>query len=115
MSISIPDQGSPVVKLSGEVDQANAPELARSLTALGEAGWSTILVDLSGTDFLDLSGARALADTHAHLRHVADGSLILQSPPASVSRLLAFTGLDRLLVPAMVGRVAPDLSERISA
>lgn len=115
MKITLPDQGSPVIKLSGEVDQANAPKLARSLTALGEAGWPTMLVDLSGTEFLDLAGARALGDTHAHLHQVADGSLILQSPPASVSRLLAFTGLDRLLAPAMDGRVPPDPRERISA
>lgn len=115
MSIDVPSQGHPVVKLRGEVDQANVPKLARGLSALGEAGWSTILVDLSNTAFLDLSGARALADVHAHLCQMAGGCLILSSPPANVSRLLSFTGLDRLLAPSMDGRVPPDLRERISA
>lgn len=115
MSIDIPDQGSPLVKLRGEVDQANVPRMARGLSALGDAGWSTILVDLSDTEFIDLSGARALAEMHAHLRRLSGGSLILSSPTASVSRLLAFTGLDRLLVPAMDGRVPQNLRDRISA
>ncbi len=115
MTIHIPAVGSPVVTPGGEVDQANATKLARSLAALADAGWPTVLVDLSDTEFLDLSGARALADAHAYLARRGDGSLVLRSPPSAVSRLLAFTGLDRLLAPGMDGRVPPELRDRISA
>jgi anti-sigma B factor antagonist len=68
-----------VVDVSGEVDMATAPELARALDVLGPP-IERVIVDLSAVDFLDSSALntlvrsqRELADRGVEFRVVSPG------------------------------------------
>ena len=51
-----------------------------------------VVLDLSGTAFLDSSGLRAILTAHRKMAG-AKGSLLLRAPSEPVTRLLEITGL----------------------
>jgi anti-sigma B factor antagonist len=81
-----------VVKVTGELDVATAPELEQ---ALADAD-GQVMVDLSATTFADPAALRVL------LAACADGARIRVLPRRGrqVARLLALTDTERLLSPA---------------
>lgn len=73
----------------GEIDAHTAPAIA---AAVAEITGSTLEIDLSGVDFVDSSGLRALIEAHQRLE--ADGgSLTLVRPSAVVARLFDISGV----------------------
>jgi len=80
--------------VSGELDVRTAPALARVLSADpdGEGAWH---VDVSGVTFIDSSGLGALV---AVAREAAErgGSLRLDQPSTSVTRLLEITRMTEM-------------------
>ena len=88
----ITDRGPCSIVVSGEIDAHSAPELAGRLhdcTAVDV----DIVVDLAAVTFMDSSGLRVLIDVHQRTQSAPHG-LVLQSPSASVVRLLEVAGLD---------------------
>jgi anti-sigma B factor antagonist len=81
--------GCAVVALHGELDIADATDVAAALAA-AEAGRTGIVVDLAGLTFIDCSGVRALAQARA--RH-GGGAMLLAAPRRVVLRVIALTGL----------------------
>ena len=57
----------PVIFLTGELDMATAPELARVLGPLIDHGPEEVVLDLSGLSFIDSSGIAALVDSQQRL------------------------------------------------
>jgi anti-anti-sigma factor len=85
-----------VVTMPGEIDIANAEDVRDTLLAVLNQGITTLIIDLTGTTFCACAGASAFA--RAQLRAGASGGqvrLVTRTP--IVLRLLALTGLDRLL------------------
>jgi anti-anti-sigma factor len=74
--------GQPVVSVRGELDLSTAPALAEVVEAELAAGSPALAVDLSGTTFLDSSGARALA-LLARAAQRAGSALTLVIPPSN--------------------------------
>jgi anti-sigma B factor antagonist len=83
--------GSVVVALYGELDIADAAEVASALVAAAVREPS-IIVDLAGLDFIDSSGIAALAYARRHARQ-AGGDLVLVAPQQRVLRVVAITRL----------------------
>jgi anti-anti-sigma factor len=83
--------GSVVVALHGELDIADAADVAAALAAEA-AGRTGIVVDLAGLTFIDCSGVRALAVARAQARH-GGCVLMLAAPRRVVLRVIALTGL----------------------
>ena len=81
--------GCVVIGLHGELDIADAADVAAALAAAA-AGRTEIVVDLAGLMFIDCSGVRALA--RARARHEG-GVMLLAAPRRVVLRVLAMTGL----------------------
>ncbi|MFJ3856505.1 STAS domain-containing protein [Streptomyces sp. NPDC090085] len=81
-----------VISLRGEVDEDNAPLLARALAQTVTSGRPRTVVDLSGTPFVDSSVLHALLD--ARRAHAAAGvPLVLAGPlQTAVRRLFEVTG-----------------------
>ena len=77
--------------LYGELDAASAPALEKQLKRLQWAGASSIVVDLSGLDFIDSTGLHALI---LAARRAPDGQLSLLRGPRSVHRVFELTGMD---------------------
>lgn len=88
-----PEGDIPVVGVTGEVDVHSAPQLRDGLSAELDSGASTIVVDLSGVDFLDSTGLGALvaARTAAEGRGIA---LPVVCPSERILKLFSITGLD---------------------
>ena len=81
-----------VVTVQGELDAYSAPSLEEEASRLLAAGVSDLVLDLSGTKFLDSSGLRAILTAQRRLAD-RDGQLSLRAPSESVRRLLDITGL----------------------
>lgn len=87
------DGDTAVVTVAGELDMSSAPRLESTLSELaGDAEVRRVVIDLSGTGFVDSSGLRAILSAHRQLD--ASGSeLTLRAPSAPVTRLLEITAL----------------------
>lgn len=78
------------VAVAGEIDAHTAPELAAALAA--ESGRDELVVDLSGVEFVDSSGLRALLEEH-HTRTGDGRRLVLRRPSGVVLRLFEVAGV----------------------
>ena len=116
--------GHVVVVLCGELDVADAADIAAAL-AIVAASAADIIVDLAGLGFIDSSGVAALARGRKLARH-AGGDLLLAAPRREVLRVLTLTrlidvfpvhasveeaaGHARRTAAAMAGRAAPAVT-----
>jgi anti-sigma B factor antagonist len=97
--------GHVVVVLSGELDVAQAAQVAASLATVAATG-RDVIVDLEGLEFIDSSGLAALVRARRHARH-AGCDLLLAAPRQQVQRMLAITRLiDVFAVHACVDEAA---------
>jgi anti-anti-sigma factor len=83
--------GCTVLVLSGEIDEASAPELRFALAvAIENRGSTRVVVDLAGVTFMDCAGVGELVRA---LRRTgwAHGSISLAGPSAFVRRVLELT------------------------
>lgn len=87
-----PPAGTPVLRFSGEVDLAVAPELEERLDDLIANGASTIVVDLSDVTFLDSIALGVLIGALEACRS-AGGDLHLVVTEPRVLKVLEITGL----------------------
>jgi stage II sporulation protein AA (anti-sigma F factor antagonist) len=86
------------VTLRGELDLDRAGALAEELSSLAGRGASTVVIDVSGLNFIDSSGLRALLSAREQLES-AGATLRLEDLSPAVDRVLEMTGTRSLLVP----------------
>jgi anti-sigma B factor antagonist len=84
-----------IVTVQGAVDLFAAPELKRHLLEAINMGARKIVLDLSGTAFLDSTGLGAVLTAHKRLNG-RDGRLIIVNGPPGVARVFEITGLDSI-------------------
>ena len=88
--------GVPVVTTPEQVDITNADGLRAALLGSAERGHSSVVVDMSRTEFCDTAGLHALVA--GHKRALAEGGeLRLVTARAAVQRIFAITGLNRVI------------------
>lgn len=83
--------GSPTVKVEGELDAYSAPTLESTLEEQGRD--DDLRLDLSGVSFIDSTGIRVVVTVDNQLRD-AGRRLVVVAPSAAVRRLLQLTSLD---------------------
>ena len=83
---------APIVRLTGELDMATAPDLDACLLTLAD---DDIVVDVSGLTFMDSSGLNTLIVALKRSRELGH-KFVLRAPPAPVARLLQITGTDQV-------------------
>lgn len=81
-----------VVKVSGRVDSATAPELERSLQGLLDSGRNQIALDLQATEYMSSAGLRVLVAMHKAAKKNG-GGLCLAQPSVRVQEVLELAGL----------------------
>ena len=90
--------GGTIVKLSGELDVASAPDLReRLLIILDRHAPSRFILDLSALSFIDSSGIAVLVNTERRAR-LLGCTLELAAPQAAVWRVLQVCGLQHHFV-----------------
>lgn len=89
------ERGVRLIALRGELDLASVPKLERELEAALADSEGAIVIDLSGLEFMDSTGLRALimgqrrASEHERLFAIA------RKPGQLVARVLALAGADQ--------------------
>ena len=81
---------------SGELDIATVELLERALLEVEQTDVETIVLDLSGLDFIDSTGLRLVIDTNERCGG-PDGRLGVIAGSPAVERLLDLVGLRELL------------------
>jgi anti-sigma B factor antagonist len=103
-SLPVPDgtfpvhiiQGVPVVATPAEIDMTSAEALRAALLAAAASGRGTLVVDMSRTRFCDSAGLHTLIAAH-NRAHAEGGQVRLVIPGAPILRVLAITGIDRVI------------------
>jgi anti-sigma B factor antagonist len=88
---TVEDSSHAVIALRGELDVTDAAGIAAVLAGI-MARRPNIILDLTGLEFIDCGGLRALARAQEQARQ-AGGDLLLAAPQGLVLRVLALTGL----------------------
>ena len=88
--------GEAVVAVRGEVDVYTSPQLRERLEGVIAAGSHRIVLDLSGTDFIDSTGIGVIVGALKRLRGEG-GELIVRSPNRAAARAFEVTGLTKVL------------------
>ena len=98
------DNGVCVVRLSGELDVATAPELDARISGVLDEHAGGVVVDLTPLSFLDSKGLACFL--RAASRH--PGRIAIASPRERITRLFQATGLAERL------QVRPSLAEAVA-
>lgn len=77
------------------IDAGNAPALREVLMRNVEAGNTRLVVDLSAAEYMDSSALGALVSTFQ--RSGSRGAMAIVGVGGAVARLVALTGMDRIL------------------
>jgi anti-sigma B factor antagonist len=82
-----------LVSVRGEIDLFTAPEFKQHVSAPIDAGVPNVVVDLSGTTFIDSSSLGVLIGAHRRLK-LRGGSLVIVCESESIVKTFRITGLD---------------------
>jgi anti-anti-sigma factor len=89
--------GVPVVTAPAEIDVTTAGQLRAMLAGWAARGHTTVVVDLTGTQFCDCAGLTVLVRAHKQAR-AEGGELRLVLPAGgSAPRVFTLTGLDGVI------------------
>ncbi|HWH54236.1 MAG TPA: STAS domain-containing protein [Gaiellaceae bacterium] len=89
------DGGAYVISLTGEVDLYTAPEFKQQLLDVIGQGGKDVIVDFSGTTFIDSTTLGVLVGGVKRLR-TNDGQLSLVCNDRNITKIFEITGLDRV-------------------
>ena len=82
-----------VVRLGGELDLYNAPQVRQALTDACAESPARVIVDLSEVDFIDSTGLGVLIEGRTQLGNRR--AFLLAAPGLETRRALEISGLDR--------------------
>jgi anti-sigma B factor antagonist len=98
LEIEIEDvQGTPILRLSGELDLMGVDPLERALIAAQKVGSRRIVIDLRGLTFIDSSGLSVLLRAHENGRNGAGAPIELISGQPTIQRVFEITSLTEKL------------------
>ena len=81
-----------LVKAQGRIDSATAPQLAKALDDITDAGRYKIILDLSDVDFMSSAGLRILISTQKTCKRYNRGEVILAAVPRRIYEALDLAG-----------------------
>jgi anti-sigma B factor antagonist len=85
-----------VLTLPAEVDVSSAGQVREDLAAIVAQGASLVVADMSATTFCDSAGVAVLVRAVRQAKAAGTGLRVAAGAPA-VTRVLAITGVDRLI------------------
>jgi anti-sigma B factor antagonist len=89
------NQDAWVISLAGEVDLYTAPEFKQKLLEVIAGGAKQVVVDFTGTTFIDSTTLGVLVGGVKRLR-ANDGQLSLVCSDRNITKIFEITGLDRV-------------------
>ena len=101
-----------VARISGEIDISNVGAVKRKLTGAVTSSSPGLVVDISGTNYLDSSGVYLLFELNRALEGRQQQLCVVAPPTTPSSRVLLITGFDHI-VP--VTSTLEDAIEKVAA
>src|ERR687888_310530 len=98
-----------IVELKGRVDHEASADLKRALSELFNLRKYNIVVDLSGVDYINSSGLRALLVAHKETHGKHHGDVRLAAPTTQVSDTLKLVGFDKVF------KIYPNLVDAVGS
>jgi anti-anti-sigma factor len=96
--ISVEQHGEvTLARLAGEVDMSNATHVAAQLLAVASGGSGALIVDLTGSEYLDSAWFRAIESVAQGLARAGRPLRLVCAPGAPTRGLLELAGMDRML------------------
>lgn len=83
---------SDLVKVNGRIDSATAPQLAKALDDITNAGRYRIILDLEEVEFMSSAGLRVLIGTQKTCKRYNRGEVVLASVPKRIYDALELAG-----------------------
>jgi anti-anti-sigma factor len=99
----------PVARLQGEVDASNVKEMGDRLRSLLSNRSVALVIDLSGTTYLDSAGINMLFSLAEELRGRQQRLALVVGDRSPIARMITLTGLDQTIP------VTATLPEALSA
>jgi len=93
------DVDTHVIAVAGEIDLFTAPEFKQRMSELIDAGRSRLVVDLSGTTFIDSSSLGVLIGAHRRMK-ARGGRLVVACDNEGIVKTFRITGLDSVFTVA---------------
>jgi len=81
-----------VVKITGRVDSATAPQLSSVLEALADAGRHRIVLDMTNLEFISSAGLRVLVNMQKTNKRHNRGEVVLACVPKNIYNALDLVG-----------------------
>ena len=95
--VSVTEQDDSLrVTVTGELDVSTVPAFNKELAELRHASARTVVLDLSGTTFMDSTGLSAVLVAEMHARMRGQRFVVVAGPP-HVHELFKLTGVDNFL------------------
>ena len=88
------ESGAQVVSFKGDIDLQSSPEVRKVLISAVDEG-STVLVDLSGVDYIDSSGVASMLESFQNARK-KNQEYVLVSVSDAAMRVLQLARLDKV-------------------
>ncbi len=85
-----------MIKVSGRVDSATAPQLAQALEAANDGGKYTLVVNMEGLEYMSSAGFRALLAAQRNCRRYNRGEVVLSNVPERIREALELAGFTEL-------------------
>jgi anti-sigma B factor antagonist len=87
----------PVVTAPAEIDVTTAAQLRAMLAQWAGQGHTTVVVDMTGTQFCDSAGLTVLVRAHKQTLAGNGGLRLVLPTDGSIVRVFTLTGLDRVI------------------
>jgi len=85
-----------LIKVTGRVDSATAPEFSKALDDANNAGKFKLIVDMSELEYMSSAGFRALLAAQRNCKRYNRGELVLVSVPDRIREALELAGFTEL-------------------
>jgi anti-sigma B factor antagonist len=86
-----------LVKVSGRIDSATAPDLERLLLGLVQSGKKNIVVNLQGAEYISSAGLKALLSAQMKVRKaIPPGDVVISQIRPELKESFDLVGFDRL-------------------
>lgn len=85
------------VKLNGEIDIYNAPDLKESLGTLIEEKQGDIIIDCEGLKYIDSTGLGVLISVLKRVKEY-DGTIKITNLKPYIRKIFTITGLDKIFI-----------------
>lgn len=89
--------GTPVVRVSGEIDLSNAAEVRDAIGAAVPDAATVVVVDLSGTTYLDSAGIAMIFRLAERLRYSRQELRLVVPPDAPIRVVIRLTRMDQVI------------------